>query len=191
MTSPAKAELRAAYLSRRNAIPQQQREKWSAELCRRIEGLPVFKRAESLFLFCPTGSEVSLLPLVHTARERGLPVAFPRCLNETDMQFFLCPDLSRMKKGRMGILEPPEDSVLVLPDENTLCLLPGLAFDREGFRLGYGKGYYDRYLARHSLMTLAPVFPDCLCPDPLPREAFDLPADRILLPDGTTYPHSF
>ena len=133
---------------------------------------------------------MDITPLIDRLVAQGHTILLPKVTGEETMELRRYTSRDDMAEGAFHIQEPVGEPFADF-DQISVALVPGMAFDAAGHRLGRGKGYYDRYLARHSLMTLAPVFPDCLCPDPLPREAFDLPADRILLPDGTTYPHSF
>ena len=108
------------------------------------------------------------------------------------MDFFRIRNLEELSPGAYGILEPPETE-LIAPDAAELILVPGAAFDKAGYRLGYGGGYYDRFLAdlraaSVSVTTVGLAFSRCRTPI-LPHEAFDLPVDCIIDERRVTFPH--
>lgn len=119
-----------------------------------------------------------MVPILAQALREGKRVAVPKCYGK-ELRFLWLSDLSAVEKNPMGIPEPLADEPLA-DDETALVILPGLAFDREGRRIGYGGGYYDRFLAREpNHPTLA------LCYDfqffaHLETDEFDIPADLVL-----------
>ena len=174
-----KQALRALLKDKRATLDPNQKKEWDRAIVRRIAASPIFQNASSLLLYAPVGGEIDLLPLVRIARKLGKPVAFPRC-NPTDctMQFYeLKPD-ARLTRGAYGIPEPAADAPLLLPDAKSLCILPGLTFDREGNRLGYGKGYYDRYLKEFPGITVGAVYASLVVVR-VPTDPHDLPADLL------------
>ena len=179
-----KAALRKQYLAVRNGLSSDKRRKDSQRLCEIISALPCFARASGLLLFYPIGSEPALLPLAKTASERQIPVAFPLCLPERQLTFLQCDGEEGLEPGPYGLRQPQKDLPPLVPDANTLCLLPGLAFDGRGFRLGYGQGYYDRFLPSFPGFTLAPLFSECFSATALPHDAHDIPTRMLVLPDG-------
>ena len=100
------------------------------------------------------------------------------------MQFYILPKEKKLLPGAYGIPEPPADAPLIEADRHTLCLVPALPFSADGHRLGYGKGYYDRFLdnlreADIPVATVGLVFPACRA-ELLPRESHDIPVDYVL-----------
>ncbi len=181
-----KQELRAAIRAKRDAIPPEVKKQADAEIVARIAASEVFANASAVLLYAPHGSEINLLPLVRICREQGKPVAFPRC-NTADctMQFFVLEPDARLIPGAYGIPEPPEDAPLCPLDARTLCILPGLTFDPHGNRLGYGKGYYDRFAALFSGVTAGVVY-EHLAVANVPCEGHDEPV-RLLFTQKRCY----
>src|SRR5689334_984184 len=147
----AKEALRRRMLAARNAIPADERMRRSEEIARRVIRLPEARGAGRLFTFLSFGSEVSTEPLIAAFREAGARVAVP-VLEGPQMDAADLPAGGALVPSGYGAMEPAE-RVPVPPEEIDLVVAPGLAFDREGRRLGYGGGYFDGFLSR--------LRPDC------------------------------
>lgn len=174
-----KAELRKLLKERRASIPADSKKGLDLSIVRRILASRAYQKADTLLLFAPLPGEVNLLPLVRAARKDGKNVAFPRCHTETNtMEFFLLLPEQRLIKGAYGIPEPPEDAPKWIATEKTLCLLPALTFDPSGNRLGYGKGYYDRFLSTFPGIAAGAVYEGMMVKQ-VPTEPHDLPV-RLL-----------
>ena len=131
-----KAELRATLLEARGAIPPEKREALSAAICDRAAGLPAFRAADTVHVYVGVAGEVRTLPLLAAAWGASKRVAGPRGLREPD----------------------PETTVLVPPEAIDLVVVPGVGFDRRGGRLGFGGGYYDRFLSKTGALRLGLAF---------------------------------
>ena len=107
----------------------------------------------------------------------GKRVAVPKCYGD-EMRFIWLDDLSRVEKGYANIPEPIDDGPIA-DDPSALVLMPGLAFDPEGHRIGYGGGFYDKFLAKEMHPTLALCY-DFQMLDHLETEQFDIPVDTVL-----------
>lgn len=174
-----KEELRARYKRERTDLGANRKKEWDTALTRRIAGSDYFRRAKKVFLYAPKKDEINLLPLVKLAWKQGKTVAFPRCDTEAEtISFFELAPGERLVSGAFGIYEPPESAKLCDADESTLCLVPGLTFDRAGNRLGYGKGYYDCYLSTFPGVSAGVVYEDFLS-EVLPSEDWDKPVDLL------------
>lgn len=174
-----KEELRAHYKQARLELGVNRKKDWDTAVLRRIVASDYFRRAKKVFLYAPTKEEANLLPLVKVAGKQGKTVAFPRCDPETEtISFFELAPGEKLYPGAFGIYEPGADAKPCEPDENTLCLVPGLTFDRAGNRLGYGKGYYDRFLATFPGVSAGVVYQDFLS-DALPLEDWDRPVHLL------------
>ncbi len=179
-----KKELRALLKERRDAIPTEKRKELDREIINRIIHSPAFERATAVFLYAPIKGEINLLPLAHAAQRSGKRIAFPRCDTNTEqMQFFELVTGKKLITGAYGIPEPPADAPLCESDERTLCILPALSCDARGYRLGYGKGYYDKYLPHFRGATVCAVYHGLLAPE-LPVEAHDVPAQFVCTEKG-------
>lgn len=118
------------------------------KICDRFLLSDLYRNCDALFLYSAIGSEVNIDRIIQCALSDRKKVALPVCLDENGtMEFYFIKGLSDIKTGMYGISEPIADcSQRAYSDSSTVCLVPGLCFDRSGGRLGYGKGYYDRFL---------------------------------------------
>ena len=195
-----KAALRAVCRRVRDGITGHERAAAEAAMRQALTRLPAYRRASLLCLYAPVGSEPDLLPLMRDARADGKRVALP-CTDQPErgrMVFRVLPDRgpAPLIPGRFGTREP-DGACPVVPDEEmsrALIVLPGLAFDEAGRRLGYGGGYYDRFLGgllRHGIRpeTAGLVFDACLLPG-LPHDDADIPVRLILTERRLLFTHA-
>ena len=173
-----KTALRRHFKELRAAIPDQSEK--SRIIQEKVLTYSAIKQANSVFLYLSFGSEVETLFLAKELLAMGKRVAVPRCNPKTrTMVAVEIQDLAQLRTGAYGILEPDHHGTEIPKTELDVVLVPALAFDRDGFRLGYGGGYYDKFLADFSGKTIGLAFSDCVV-DRLPRETFDLPVDTII-----------
>lgn len=131
-------------------------------------------------IYLSFGSEFNTLKLLPELKAAGFAVAAPVC-NQVDrtLSFYLCPDAAACGIGDFGILNPPRiPAAYRAPSEITLLVVPGLAFTEDGKRLGYGGGYYDRYLQNYKGLKVALAYQEQICSD-LPTARHDMKLDRI------------
>ncbi len=141
---------------------------------------PAILQANSVFLYLSIGSEVETLALMKELLSLGKRVAVPLCDKETKTMVAVeVAETRSLRPGTYGIWEPDPDSPVLPKEEIDVVLVPGLAFDKEGYRLGYGGGYYDKFLADFSGRTIGLAFSESVT-DTLPREEFDLPVDEVI-----------
>ena len=154
-----------------------------------VLSLPEFGACRRLLCYAPTRGEIDLLPLAEQALALGKEVAFPISHPEDcTLTFHTVKNLDELTAGVYGILEPPADAPQLKNSTDALCLVPALSFDREGYRLGYGKGYYDRFLATFRGSCVGLVYSVCLW-DRLPRNDTDRAVQRIFTEKGEIVPH--
>jgi 5-formyltetrahydrofolate cyclo-ligase len=179
-----KITLRGVLMQKRAEFSREERKGMDRDIAAGIIDSPLFKNASMLLIYAPLESEINLLPLAHVARKRGLAIAFPRCDKETNtMQFYILPEGQKLTPGAYGIPEPPEDAEVCIPDERALCIVPALSYDLSGNRIGYGKGYYDRYLATFPGVKIGATYAAMLLKS-VPTEAHDLPVDWLFTERG-------
>ncbi len=179
-----KITLRGVLLQKRAEFSREERREMDRDIAAGMIGSPFFKNASMLLIYAPLETEINLLPVAHIARKHGIPVAFPRCDKETNtMQFYFLPEGQKLTPGAYGIPEPPEDAPLCHPDEHALCIVPALSYDISGNRIGYGKGYYDRYLATFPGVTVGATYASMLLKN-VPTEAHDLPVNWLFTERG-------
>lgn len=180
----AKQELRAFLKERRGQIPPSQKKELDRAIVRHILASDVYRNADTILLFAPMEGEIDLLPLARQARHDGKAIAFPRCdVESTTMQFYLLLPDARLRAGAYGIPEPPEDAPMCILSERSLCLLPALSFDPTGRRIGYGKGYYDRFLATFPGIAAGVIHRRMMLKE-IPSEPHDLPVSFLFTEDG-------
>ena len=142
-----------------------------------LANLPQFKAAGTVFCYASYGSELPTEEILALCRREGKRVALPRVLDRTAMKFYAAEGVA---PGYRGIPEPAAGEEL-LPQKGDLMLLPGLGFSRKGERLGYGGGYYDRYLASLEILPLlCGVCYSCQVVEALPVEEHDMRMDLLL-----------
>lgn len=183
-----KKRLRAECTSLRERLTADQRAIADELLCRHVEKHPAFLAADLILSFCATKSEPNFAKLFHAARARGIPVAFPRCEGHT-MTFHIVKGLDELLPSRFGIKAPAPDAPKATPSASTLCILPALAATKDGKRLGYGGGFYDRFLATFEGVTLLPIYSLLLLSD-LPQEGTDIPVQFIITEKGVEKPRA-
>lgn len=133
--------------------------------------------AQTILAFWPMSSEPDVRPVIRELHAEGKMVLLPRVISKTEMEF--CPytgDDSLVCVPPYGIMEPTADVVLLSDQEvrrNCLMLVPGVAFDKEGHRLGHGCGYYDCYLSKHPMPTVPVFFPFQMVDD-VPVDEYDI-----------------
>ena len=172
----SKQAQRQEALAARRRLSREERDAFSAAICRRLLELPDVRRAKTILSYQALTDEVDLRAL---ADHVGARVAYPRCLGGGVMEARL--PVGPLKPGPFGILEPdPATSILLGPEEFDLVLLPCVAFDRFGHRLGHGAGYYDRYLPRCGKAKTILVAFDAQRLEHIATEEHDRNADMIV-----------
>ena len=185
--SAQKKALRAALLAERAAILPDKKAEYDACICRHIAALDAFCEADLILAFFPVRGEVDLRALYDVAAALQKPLAFPRCEGK-EMTFHTVANVGELVPERFGIPAPPIGAPLAVCTEKTLCLLPGLAATRMGARLGYGGGFYDRFLATFGGITLFPIYESLLL-STLPTEQTDVPVSHIVTEKGEIARH--
>lgn len=158
-----KNRLRAFYKAERRALSKTEKAKLDASVARNVLALSAYQKADYLLAYASAPIEVSTVQIVNTALKEGKTVAFPRCVPGTrQMEFYKVQSFADLESGAFGILEPKAQKENLLKDfQNALCLVPALCYDKNGYRLGYGKGYYDRFLPCFSGETVGLTYENC------------------------------
>jgi 5-formyltetrahydrofolate cyclo-ligase len=150
-SSQDKSIVRAHFLELRAGIPEQERRSIDAGIAARVLELPAFQMADAVFTYLDMGDEVRTRSIIQAAWDAGKTVALPRCIPGTrQMAWHRTRSFKDLVKSRFGIDEPPDDpATRIVPASfgTPIALVPGATFDRGGYRIGYGGGYYDVFLA--------------------------------------------
>ncbi len=185
-----KIELRLVYRERRRALSPEQKAALDADISRRLLSLAGFRYADAVLSYIPLPEEVDITPVNEAALESGKLLALPRCLPGTPtMEFRTVASLTALNRGQFSIMEPDERCPLWQygDSRNVICIVPALAYDLSGFRLGYGKGYYDRYLSSKEITKVGVVYNSFITKN-LPRGRYDLSVDLIVTDKGIITP---
>lgn len=177
-----KKEYRQKYRQLRDSIWADMRISESHSIAEKLFALEAYRSAETVFIYLSVGSEVITHEIMQQILRDKKRLVVPKSVIEThELQLYYINGAEDLVKGSFGILEPSADRTLkeAARDEIDLTLVPGLCFDRAGFRIGYGGGYYDRFLDGYKGTAVGLTFADCVC-DALPREDCDRAVDIIL-----------
>ena len=173
-----KKELRRAIRERKRAMTEEEIVSRSAKLGALFTQSDAYKNAKTIYGYLPYNQEVRTVPMLEQALRDGKRVAVPKVYGD-EMKFLYLDDLTKVSTGYAGIPEPIADGP-VADDETALVLMPGLAFDPQGHRIGYGGGFYDKFLAAEpNHPTLALCYEFQLLPE-LDPEEHDIPVDTVL-----------
>lgn len=183
-----KSEIRRRVLALRDGLSDEERKKASLILTERIVGHQWFYRSEYVLSFVSYGSEISTVEIMEEALRAGKKLYVPKVIQgqACRMAFYRIRSLEELKEGYRGIPEPSGDSEEYMYSdtaaEHTLMLMPGAAFDRYRTRLGYGKGFYDRYLADKALLQLRTIAVGYKCQlvEMLPWEDTDIKPYQVI-----------
>ena len=173
-----KKELRRTIREKKRAMTQAQIEEKSCRLGELFAQSSMYQKAKTIYGYLPYNQEVRTTPMLERALAEGKKVAVPKVYGD-EMRFIYLTDMAQVEKGYAGIPEPVADGP-VADDPHALVLMPGLAFDPEGHRIGYGGGFYDKFLAAEpEHPTLALCYDFQMLPR-LETEEFDIPVDCVL-----------
>ena len=176
-----KAELRKQVLQEMKALPRQQKQFIDQALTERLLQHPFYQEAEVIATYLSFPHEFQTQELIEQALKDGKKVLIPKTYPKGRMEFVVY-DPQQLAKTSFGLLEPQGDLEVVEPSQIDLIHVPGLAFTTEGYRIGYGGGYYDRYLEHFTGHTLSTVYP-CQVQE-FNSENHDIPVQEVLIYDG-------
>ena len=173
-----KKELRRQIREQKRAMTEEEIVARSEALGKLFRASQLYQQAKTIYGYLPYNQEVRTVPMLEQAILDGKQVAVPKVIGD-DMVFIYLTDMNQVEKGYAGIPEPVADEP-VADDETALVLMPGMAFDPQGHRIGYGGGFYDKFLAAEpGHPTLALCYDFQVLPL-LETEEFDIPVDRVL-----------
>ena len=139
---------------------------------------PEYRAASTVLLYMARPFEIACSMILYAALANHKTVALPVCMEDHRMEFRRIRSLTDVAPGKYGILEPTDKCEIVVPEKNTLCVCPALACDMRGYRLGFGGGYYDRFLNDFAGVKAALCYSDSLIPQ-IDTDEFDVKMDAI------------
>jgi 5-formyltetrahydrofolate cyclo-ligase len=187
LESPPSPKSALRELARKNRVAQKNKDEISKGIVAKFMALPEYAAATTVLFYVDAGSEVRTRYSLPEALAGGKRIVVPYCIVETnELELFLLEDMSELVEGAYKILEPKADlrelpNKKVQPEQLDLVMVPGTAFDPKGGRMGQGKGYYDRLLARvWPDAPLVAISFDCQIFDEIPVSAHDVFMDKVL-----------
>lgn len=144
-----KQDLRARSKERRRNMKSEEKQLLDKAVADNVRRLKEYRPAKTILIYMSTPIEVDTIGIIKNAWADGKRVAVPRCIPDTrDMEFHYIDNLECLSEGSFSVLEPDESLPIVTDFSGCLMIVPGMHFDMKGYRIGYGKGYYDRYMVR-------------------------------------------
>jgi 5-formyltetrahydrofolate cyclo-ligase len=173
-----KSALRKAMLAERDSLDATVKGKMDEKLTQEMIALIKLHRATTIHSYIPMGSEINLIPLLKYLLDAGITVVTPRSLPKRKLQHLILNSLDELEKGIYGTSHPANS--LEFKGHYDMILVPGLAFDKAGYRLGYGAGYYDTFLVDHPDSIKVGICYPFQVVDQVPAEPHDIKLDLII-----------
>jgi len=179
-----KSSIRNEYKEKRKKIPPEEKEVLDRNICKRFLSLSSYRYADTILLFSPLKYEIDTSYIAVDAWSKGKKVAYPKCIENNEMVFRYVSSFDELETGSYNIKEPKSDLPLYVGGQgNTVCVLPAIVFDKKGYRLGYGKGYYDRFLSGFKGIKAGLIYSDFIV-DRLPHGRYDFASDIVVTEKG-------
>ena len=172
-----KGQIRGVYRSVRNDLSSAQVKIWSDTICNCLVKSEMFLKAKVIYFYYPLGNEVNLLKAAEEALRQGKIIGFPKT-EGSEICFYQIESLDAFAEGCFHVMEPVSNRLLVV--EKPLILIPGVVFDEQKNRMGYGKGFYDRYVLKVPEAVKIGIAYEAQIAQRIPTEHYDVPMDYIL-----------
>lgn len=173
-----KKDIRNQILTKRLGITQEELMNKSQKICNSFLALPQYQDADLLYIYMDFKNEVVTKQIIVDAHRKGKKVAIPKVVKDQIIFYYLEPNDRELKEGYFGIREP--EIAKPVKDNSGIMVVPGIAFDEEGYRVGYGKGYYDRYLQDNEVAQKISLVLELQLIKQVPYDAYDIPVDLII-----------
>lgn len=175
-----KKALRKELISKRKEIPQEKKVIYDKEISKQIIGSDYFKNAEQVLVFASADNEFDTRYIIERCRFLYKRVFYPVCIdNIGTMEFLKVESVGDLQYGMYNILEPKPTCKKYVPKENDIVIVPALSVDKNGYRIGYGKGYYDRFLKNFNGVSICPCYEETLT-DTLPTDENDIKINVVV-----------
>lgn len=181
-----KLSLRKQLINSRKGIDPDRKAIMDFSIYNAVISLDQYKNTPTVLTYVSTNIEVDTIKLIDHALIYGKKVAAPVCdYNTTTIKFYQINSRDDLYPARFSLLEPiPNDDMLITSMLDSICIVPGLAFDKRGYRLGYGKGFYDRFLSEYDGHSIGICYDDFIC-DRLAIDEFDIPVNLVITDNAT------
>lgn len=177
-----KKDIRSQYIKKRDALTSEEVAQKSDRILYQLFNLPEYKDAKYVLMYADYHNEVATNKIFEDAKNRGKKIYFPKVFGQ-EMEFYAVDSLDELRFGYKGIREPQENPIkrfFYKKQDNTIMIVPGVAFDMEGYRVGYGKGYYDKYLTERRMISTFALSYAFQILEHVPADAHDIKMDKII-----------
>ena len=177
-----KQRLREIRLAAREVLSEQERAVLDDRITQKLLATSEYAEATTVLTYVSVSSEVSTRMFIECALRDGKTVAVPRCLPGHCLEFVAIASLERLVAAPFNLLEPAKELPAVTEDQknNSICIVPALLVDTKGYRLGYGAGFYDRFLSTYPGKKICLAYQQNLSRTMLPHTAFDVAVDVVI-----------
>lgn len=173
-----KKELRKEMLAKRDALAGDEKEKYDVNICAQIEAIIKARDVKVVHTYLPMGSEININPLIEKMLAAGITVVNPKALKQRKLQNLVLHSLSELEEGIYGTQHPAGGNEY--SGDIDLFVIPGLAFDTNNYRLGYGSGYYDTFLVTQPNAYKVGICYPFQVVDKVPTETHDVQLDKVV-----------
>ncbi len=176
-----KNQLRLKIRQQRKKMTEKEKNEYDNRIYENILNYGILTKYELILVYFSTEIEVNTHKIINYCHENNIAVAIPKCEKNQNMKFYYYNKNSILEKSAYGIFEPvPEKNKSVENFNNTLCIVPGLSFDKQGYRLGYGGGFYDRFIDKNPDITTVGICYSENIADKLPIDFYDKNVDYLI-----------
>lgn len=177
-----KQRLREERLAAREALSEQERSVLDDRITQKLLATSEYAEATTVLTYVSVSSEVSTRMFIECALRDGKTVAVPRCLPGHCLEFVAIASLEQLVAAPFNLLEPAKELPALTEDQknNSICIVPVLLVDTKGYRLGYGAGFYDRFLSTYPGKKICLAYQQNLSRTMLPHTAFDVAVDVVI-----------
>ena len=177
-----KQRLREERLAARETLSEQERTVLDDRITQKLLATPEYAEAATVLTYVSVLSEVSTRMFIERALRDGKTVAVPRCLPGHRLEFVVITSLDQLVAASFNLLEPSKDLSALTEDQmnDSICIVPALLVDTKGYRLGYGAGFYDRFLSTYPGKKICLAYQQNLSRTMLPHTTFDVAVDEVI-----------
>ena len=181
-----KQRLREERLAARETLSEQERCVLDDCITQKLLASPEYSEAATVLTYVSVSSEVSTRMFIECALRDGKTVAVPRCLPGHRLEFVAITSLEQLVAAPFNLLEPAKGLPALTESQmnNAICIVPALLVDTKGYRLGYGAGFYDRFLSTYLCKKICLAYQQNLSKTELPHTAFDVAVDMVITESG-------
>ena len=153
------------------------KEEYDQVIFNKVINLEEYKQSDLILIYVSLKDEVDTIKLIKHSLQEGKKVAVPKC-KENDIVFYYINSLADLEKGNFEILEPKIKEE-VSDFNNSICIIPGVLFDKQNNRIGYGRGFYDRFLEKYTGIKIGLTYKECIC-DKIDTDENDVEMDKVV-----------